>query len=222
MMLYVVSTPIGNMSDLSPRASKTIIEADVILAEDTRKIAKILNFLGLSVKDKKVISCNERCSDNKIAKIFDQYSSSNKVVFCSDAGTPNVSDPGGKVVQEALSRGFKVIPVPGPSALTALISVSPFSCNKFIFNGYFPKKKGRLNVLKTIEQAEHPIFFFESPYRIIKTLRLLQDNLDGQYHIIIGRELTKYFEEVIFSDLASLNVETIKTKGEFVFGIKRV
>lgn len=218
LMLYIVATPIGNMSDLSQRAQDAFLKADIILSEDTRQTLKILNFLG--IKDKEIISCNEHCNKTKLAKILDRLSGDCRGVFCSDAGTPNVSDPGGRVVEEALKRKIEIIPIPGPSALTTLASVCPFSCSQFAFWGYFPKKKGRLKTIKLIEQATHPIFFLESPHRIVKTLKLLKGNLRRDYIIVVGRELTKYFEQIIISDLDKIDIDSVKAKGEFVLCLK--
>lgn len=217
-MLYIVSTPIGNMSDLSQRAKDAFLEADIILSEDTRKTLKILSYL--KIRGKKIISCNEHCGETKLAKILGQLSKDCHGVFCSDAGTPNVSDPGGRVVEEALKRNIKIVPIPGPSALTTLISACPFSCSNFVFLGYFPKKKGRQKTIELIRQTESPIFFLESPHRITKTLKLLRENLQESYTIVIGRELTKYFEQIIVSDLDKLEIDSIIPKGEFILCLK--
>lgn len=141
--------------------------------------------------------------------------------YLSDAGTPNISDPGGKLVEFALKNDIAVSPIPGPSSLTTLISVAPFACSNFVFLGYFPKKKGREKIIEKIKNYDMPVFFFESPYRIKKTLNHLKERLEG-YHILIGRELTKKFEEIIFCDLNNPGLQNITEKGEFVFALVKI
>jgi len=214
-MLYFLSTPIGNLGDLSERAKEILAAAELVLAEDTRQAGKILAHLGLR---KKTVSLHEHTGTAKIDWVVAQIKSGQEAVYLSDAGTPGLSDPGGKLAAAALASEVEISPVPGPSALTALISVAPFSCQNFIFLGYFPKKKGRQKMLATIEKAKMPIFFYESPHRIQKTVQLLADNL-ADYKILIGRELTKKFEQVIFADLSDKLAESVRPQGEFVFAL---
>lgn len=217
-MLYLVSTPIGNLGDITFRATDTLRSVDLILAEDTRQTGKLLQKYEIRTR---LISFHEHASDEKINWVILQLKKEKDVALVSDAGTPNLSDPGGKLVEEALKSGVTVSPIPGPSALTALIAVAPFACSQFTFFGYFPKKKGRQTMIKTIKESEYPVFFYESPHRIIKTLNLLKDNLDG-FNILIGRELTKKFEEIRFFDLKSQkDIDTIREQGEFVFSLVR-
>jgi len=216
-MLYFLATPIGNLKDLSDRAKETLAAADLILAEDTRRAGKILMYLGLH---KKTVSLHEHTGSGKIDWAIAQIKSGQQVVCLSDAGTPGLSDPGGKLAAAAFSAGVEISPVPGPSALTALISVAPFSCQNFVFLGYFPKKKGRQTMLSFIENAKTPVFFYESPYRIQKTIKFLSDNLTD-YEILIGRELTKKFEQIIFAELNEKLACSIRPQGEFVFALVR-
>lgn len=213
-MLYIVSTPIGNLADLSQRAQDVFCHCDLILAEDTRQSRKILKKLNIS---KRIVSCHEHSSERKIEQVLDEASRVD-AVFCSDAGTPNLCDPGGKLVARAMQKGIKVEPIPGPSALTTLISVCPFPCNRFEFLGYFPKKKGRETLLGRLAQIKTPVFFFESPHRISKTLMLLKGRLKNK-NIIIGRELTKKFAQITFSTVADLEIEKIPQRGEFIIGL---
>lgn len=214
-MLYIVATPIGNLQDLSQRAKDLICRCDLVLAEDSRQTKKILNYLGVS---KRIISCHEHTRNHKLDRIIDNISNAESVVYCSDAGTPNLSDPGGKLVAKAIEKGIEVSPIPGPGSLTALISICPFSCNNFVFIGYFPKKKGRTKTVEFIKGSNMPVFFFESPHRIKKTLEILKAKIP-QKNIIIGRELTKKFEQIIIINLAQINIGKIRDKGEFVLGV---
>lgn len=215
MMLYIVSTPIGNLQDLSQRAKDVFCGCNLVLAEDTRQARKILNYLGVS---KRVVSCHEHTGGDKLEGIVDEISNAKSAVYCSDAGVPNLSDPGGKLVERVLEKGIEVSPIPGPSALTTLISACPFSCSHFEFIGYFPKKKGRQTATSYIKNSKIPIFFFESPHRIKKTIDMLKERLPEK-RVIIGRELTKKFEQIIVSDLSSIDVSAICEKGEFVLGV---
>lgn len=217
-MLYIVATPIGNLGDTTERAKKILSGADLILAEDTRRTGILLNHLNIN---KKAVSFHEHSGDSKLNWVMTELKSGKNVALVSDAGTPNLSDPGGKLVEAALASGAKVSPIPGPSSLTALISVAPFSCSQFQFLGYFPKKKGREKMAEYIKMQDMPIFFLESPYRIQKTLHFLSERLAG-YQILIGRELTKIFEDIDFFDLNKTEkFEKIKPKGEFVFALVR-
>lgn len=217
-MIYFVATPIGNLGDLTDRSKDLFRSCDLVIAEDTRQTIKILNHLGVR---KEIISFNVKSSESKLERISRKIKKSHITLYCSDAGTPNLSDPGFRIVKWALENNIEIHPLPGPSAVTALISICPFPCNEFVFKGYFPKKKGRMKMIEYIREADVPIFFFESPYRIDKTLKLLKEGLEKNYQIVIGRELTKKFEEVIISDISSINHDSIKNKGEFIFAIKK-
>lgn len=217
-MLYLVSTPIGNLGDITFRATEILKSVDLILAEDTRQTGKLIQKYEIGTK---LVSFHEHASDEKINWVISQLKDKKDIALVSDAGTPNLSDPGGKLVEKTLKSGLPVSPIPGPSALTALISVAPFACSQFIFLGYFPKKKGRQTMIKTIKDSEYPIFFYESPHRIVKTLNFLKENLDG-FSILLGRELTKKFEEVRFFNLMEqAEIDTIREQGEFVFSLVR-
>lgn len=217
-MLYLVSTPIGNMGDISARAIEVLSSCDFVLAEDTRNTGKLLNLLGLK---KKMISLHEHTDEHKLAGLIEQIKSGGDCCYVSDAGTPNLSDPGGKLVQKARNAEIVVSPIPGASCLTSLISVAPFSCSQFVFMGFFPKKKGREKMVEFIKNAEMPIFFLESCHRITKTLDFLSSRLDG-YNILLGRELTKKFEQVEYFEISDRDViDRVVPKGEFVFALAK-
>jgi 16S rRNA (cytidine1402-2'-O)-methyltransferase len=214
-MLFFVATPIGNLGDLTERVRETLSRVDFIVAEDTRQTSKILQKLNIS---KKLISLHEHTSRAKVDRLIDELKLGKSAAYLSDAGTPNLSDPGGKLAQAAYENKIKISPIPGPSALTALISVAPFNCSQFIFLGFFPKKKGREKLIGQIKKSVLPVFFFESPHRIRKTLALLKDRLPYA-KILIGRELTKIYEEIIWQNLADLDIGKIREEGEFVVGL---
>jgi 16S rRNA (cytidine1402-2'-O)-methyltransferase len=217
-MLYLVSTPIGNMGDISVRAIKTLSDCDFILAEDTRNTGKLLNLLELK---KRMVSLHEHTNEDKLEKLIEQMKAGGNFCYVSDAGTPNISDPGGKLVQRALESGISVSPIPGPSCLTSLVSVAPFSCSQFVFMGFFPKKKGRKKMIKLIQDSNMPVFFLESCHRINKTLNFLSCELEG-YNILLGRELTKKFEQIEYFELSdSSSINQVVPKGEFIFALAK-
>jgi len=193
-----------------------LASCDYILAEDTRNTKKLLNFLKLN---KKLVSFHEHSSKERIDEVIFDLKGDRDICYVSDAGTPNLSDPGGKLSEAALSEGIKVCPIPGPSALTALISVAPFSCSQFVFMGFFPKKKGRETMVENIKKIENPVFFFESCHRIKKTLCFLSERLPA-HNILIGRELTKKFEQINYLPLSGQSItKNLVEKGEFVFAL---
>jgi 16S rRNA (cytidine1402-2'-O)-methyltransferase len=218
-MLYIVATPIGNLEDITLRAKKILSEVGFVLAEDTRRTGNLLKLLEIR---KKIVSFHEHSDQGKLNWIIDQLGDDKiSAAYVSDAGTPNLSDPGGKLVEAAIKNGIKVVPIPGASALTALISVAPFSCSNFQFLGYFPKKKGREKMVEYIRDQNMPVFFYESPHRIQKTLFFLSERLAG-YKVIIGRELTKMHEEVKILDLQDKKeFEKITERGEFALALVR-
>lgn len=217
-ILYIVATPIGNLEDLTFRAKRILSEVDFILAEDTRQTRKLLSRYQLN---KALVSFHEHSDNKKLDWVIKNLKAGIDIAYVSDGGTPNLCDPGGKLTAAALASGVKVSPIPGPSPLLALISVAPFSCSDFIFKGFFPKKKGREKMIEFIKRQDVPIFFFESPYRIQKTIGFLAEKLTG-YKILIGRELTKQFEEVVYTDLTNEDsLGKIMPKGEFVMGLHK-
>lgn len=214
-MLYVVATPIGNLGDLSSRAIETISNVDFILSEDTRVSSKILAHLGIR---KPLISLHEHTSGEKLDQIITRLKDED-AAFVSDAGTPNISDPGGRFLEKVYNNEIEVSPIPGPSALTTLLSVAPFPADQFLFMGYFPKKKGRQKMIAFIKETEIPIIFYESPHRIKKTLILLSEGLPER-SILIGRELTKKFEQITILKLNDLDgINSIREQGEFAIAI---
>lgn len=217
-MLYIVATPIGNLDDITLRAIKTLEEVDFIFAEDTRVTKKLLNHLGI---EKIVYRYDEHTKMHQVSNIANMLENGNKIALVTDAGTPCISDPGFEVVDEVLKRGIKVIPIPGPSAMTAAASVAGISTRRFCFEGFLPKKKGRQTLLKTLAEEERTIVIFESPHRIEKTLRDIETFI-GIREVVIVREITKIYEEILRGTTTELIEKLSKNpvKGEIVLLIK--
>lgn len=213
-MFYFVASPIGNLGDVTFRAKEILSEVDYVLAEDTRRTSILLNHLSI---DKKVVSFHQH-SEYKIGGIVADLEAGKNIALLSDAGTPGLCDPGGVLAAALLSKKLPYTALPGPSSLATLISLAPFSCSRFVFEGYFPKKKGREKTITEIADLKCPVFFLESPHRIQKTLELLKERLPS-HGIFIGRELSKKFEELTFAKLADIDLKEIRSMGEFIFGI---
>ena len=214
--LFIVSTPIGNIEDITIRALKVLFEADVIACEDTRRTGQLLKIYDLRFKNHesnnkgKLISFYDEVEENKTQEIIELIKDGKKVALVSDAGTPLISDPGFKLVRECIKNNIQIISVPGPSAVIAALSISGLPTNQFLFLGYPPPKTGaRLKLLSNIKSTfEHSqirptIIFFESPHKIHGTLEDLKSTF-GDIEIVICRELTKIHEEVIRDNISKI------------------
>ena len=219
--LYIVGTPIGNLEDISLRALRTLKEADCILCEDTRVTKNLLARYGI---DKPLISYHQHSDTKKVSEILELLREGKNLAFVTDAGTPGISDPGGDLVAEVVCQipDVKIVPVPGSSALAAIASIAGFPMDKFVFLGFPPAKKGRKKFFEAVAQAEHSVIFYESPYRIIKSLEELK-TLAGQaknYKLktVVGRELTKKFETVYRGTIEQVldQLKVGEVRGEFV------
>jgi 16S rRNA (cytidine1402-2'-O)-methyltransferase len=213
--LYVVATPIGNLEDITLRAIRILKEADLIAAEDTRHTRKLLTHFGISTP---TISYYKEKEQERSAIIIGKLQEGQNVALVSDAGTPGISDPGSILVQNALSEKIRVEPIPGPSSLTAALSVAGIHDNSFVFLGFAPsRKKQRQDLLVSLSQEKKYLVFFEAPHRIEK---FLYDSLEilGDRSVFWCRELTKMHEEMTHSSLALLldSVSERKIKGESV------
>lgn len=210
--LYIIATPIGNLEDITLRACRILREVDIIVAEDTRQTKKLLSHLALH---KPLISLHKFSSDQSINHVLSLLQEGKNVAYVVDAGTPGISDPGAYLVQKALEAGISMVPIPGASALTTLLSVAGIPTDKFLFLGFLPRKKGRKTIFKTIAASPYPVVFFESPHRIIKTLQELT-NL-AEFYCIVGRELTKKFEHIYRGTIPEVitQITQDKVKGEF-------
>jgi len=216
--LYVISTPIGNLGDITIRAIETLKNLDILLVEDTRVSGKLLKNFDI---DAKMVSFNEYSEKTKTDLIINDLKEGKKVGIISDAGTPLISDPGFLLVREAVKSGVKVTAIPGPTALIYALTVSGLPTDKFIFLGYLPKKEGkRTNILKnlksTLEYIAATVIFYESPYRLLVTLKNISE-VFGDIDVVICRELTKLHEEIRREKVteAIKHFSEIAPKGEF-------
>ena len=220
--LYVVGTPIGNLSDLSSRAIHILSNVDLIACEDTRQTKKIMSKFQFT---NKLISFNKHNSFNKIPKIINDLNSGKSIALVSDAGMPGICDPGEELIKESKKNGIKIICVPGPcAALTALVS-SGLPTSKFTFEGFLPKKKTeREKLLLEISKNEKTTVIYESPKRLKKLLKELFELCGGDREIMIARELTKKFEEHVGNNISSV-IEFFKDKdiiGEITVVVKGI
>lgn len=218
--LFVVATPIGNMEDITLRALRILGECDLIVCEDTRVAKKLLFKHNIS---KPLLAIPQRAADEKIRRVLEVLEMGKNVALTTDAGTPGVSDPGNEVVEKVIAAGFRVLPVPGPSALGALLSVAGVNTQEFYFKGFPPHKKGRETFFRAVAESTMPVVYYESPYRVVKNLELLV-SLAPEKHVIVGRELTKMFEEIVRGSVAEVleyyQKNQGKVKGEFVMMVE--
>lgn len=192
--LYLVSTPIGNLEDITLRALRVLKEVDLIAAEDTRRTKKLLNHYQIKTP---LTSYFEHSSFKKTQSLLSQLKKGTDIALVSEAGTPSISDPGFKLTKRAIENRLKVVPIPGASASIAALSASGLPTNSFIFEGFIPRKPGkRRNFFLSLKDQEKTLIFYESPRRLITTLKDLLAVL-GDRQIVIARELTKIFEEMI-------------------------
>lgn len=195
MPLYIVSTPIGNLKDITLRAIDTLKQSDIILAEDTRRTFILLNHYN--IKNKRLISFNDNNKENKTPQIINELKQNKTIALVSDSGTPGISDPGFYLIREAIKNNIEIIPIPGPTALIPALISSGFPTDSFEFYGFIPKKeKAKKDLLKKIKQSNMTTILYESPYRLVKTLKTMQEIIPNK-QICIARELTKHFEEFI-------------------------
>ncbi|MFH0969037.1 MAG: 16S rRNA (cytidine(1402)-2'-O)-methyltransferase [Patescibacteria group bacterium] len=215
-ILYIVATPIGNLEDITLRALKTLKSVDFIACEDTRVANKLLNHYSIR---KTLISYHQHSELKKIDLIVNKLKEGKNIALITDAGTPGISDPGNILIAEAIKNNIEIHPIPGPSALAAMISVAGIDLQKFLFFGFPPHKKGRETFFKETINSEYPVVYYESPHRFMKNLELLK-LLGTDKRIIIGRELTKIFEQEVRGDvnevLLYFKENEDKIKGEFV------
>lgn len=194
-MLYIISTPIGNLKDITYRAIEVLKEADIVVAEDSRRFSIVAKEYGIDKK--KLIIMNENNEKIKVKQIIDELKQNKSVALTTDNGTPGISDPGFLLVREAVKENIKIIPVPGPTALIAALTCSGIPCDKFAFLGFIPKRQGqREKFIEKIKEEGKTSVFYESPHRIQKTLEAMA-RLIPDKNIVIARELTKRFEEFI-------------------------
>lgn len=215
--LYVVGTPIGNVDDLSARARDVLAKADVIAAEDTRHTRGLLSRIGV---ESKLIAYHEHNETERVPQLLENLAHGDSVALVSDAGTPLISDPGWRLVHAARAAGFAVVPVPGPCAAVAALSVAGLPTDHFVFEGFLPRRDGaRAERLESLKHESRTIVLYEAVHRIAATMSALCDTFGGERRAAIARELTKTHEQVVTSTLAELTASldsTIPLLGEFV------
>jgi 16S rRNA (cytidine1402-2'-O)-methyltransferase len=211
--LYVVSTPIGNLEDITLRALRILKESDLICAEDTRKTRILLNHYNITTPATSYFEHNEQL---KTPQIIQQLKSGKKIALVTEAGTPTISDPGYRLVNQAIKEAIPIIPIPGPSAAIAALSISGLPVHRFAFEGFPPSKPGkRINFLKKLCLEERTLIFYESPRRISATVKDLIE-IFGDRRAVLCREITKIHEEKIDGRLSSIlqKIENKPIKGE--------
>lgn len=219
--LYIVATPIGNLSDITLRALEILKSVDFVLCEDTRVTRKLLNHYDIATP---AISYHEHSKLGKTEQILKLLEGGKNLALVCDAGTPGISDPGGKLIEYVGHRmsHIKIVPVPGASALTAASSIAGFSMDKFTFMGFPPLKKKRKKFFEEIINSKYPIIFYESPHRIMRSLRELEE-VSPSAQIVVCRELTKKFETIYRGTISDVvkNIQEGEMRGEFVVIVKR-
>ena len=220
--LYIVATPIGNLGDITMRALKTLKEVDVVLAEDTRVTKKLLFHYNIQAS---LMSYHQHSKESVPEKVFQLLLEGKNLALVTDAGTPGISDPGNELVSFLFKKNPEifVVPIPGASALTALASIAGIPMDRFLFLGFPPQKRGRKKFFKEIVESSHPVIFYESPHRILKSLKEL-DELDPNLSLVVGRELTKKFETVYRENITQVMkwLQKEKPRGEFVVLVQNV
>ncbi len=219
--LYIIGTPIGNLEDITLRAIRILNEVDVVFCEDTRVTRRLFERHDITTHLK---SLNARTENSKIAEVLEILKEGQSVAYVSDAGTPTVSDPGSQLVGSVRAEQIKIEAVPGPSALTAALSITGVPASEFLFLGFLPHKKGRQTQLKEIAETKRTVVLYESTHRIIKLLNELEEHI-GERKVCIARELTKIYEEVLCGTPLELRDilenDPQKQKGEFVVVISQ-
>lgn len=216
--LWVVATPIGNLNDLTPRATTVLSQVDLILAEDTRHSGKLLAHLGLK---KPMRSCHEHNERDRIEEVISRLEAGEDIAIISDAGTPLISDPGYRLVAAVRHAGFDVMAAPGVSSVITALSISGLPTDNFCFHGFLPhKSSAKAAVLRALEKSGGTAVFFESVHRIRETAKLIDELFSREARIFVARELTKQFEETGLVDagdlLAWLEADNNRLRGEYV------
>jgi len=208
--LYIIATPIGNLGDISFRAVETLKSVDLVACEDTRRTLKLLNHLGIKVK---MLSCRSQNEEFAAEKVINVLNQGQNVAYASDAGTPALSDPGAVLARDAAQAGHDIIPIPGPSAFAALLSVAGGRDKTVVFEGFLSPKPGRRKSrLRELMAAEAGCVIYESPFRILKLLGDITE-IDSKRYICLGREMTKVHEEYLRGTAEEI-LENLSQKNE--------
>ncbi|HCW31927.1 MAG: hypothetical protein UT55_C0041G0005 [Candidatus Peregrinibacteria bacterium GW2011_GWE2_39_6] len=219
-MLYIVSTPIGNLEDITLRALRILKEVDYIAAEDTRRTGILLHHFEIQTPQ---ISFHSYSSDAKLDKIMAMLHEGKHVALVSDSGTPGISDPGYLLIRRAVEEGIEITPIPGSSACLSALVVSGLPMDKFIFIGFLPVKKGRKTLLEGLNSEKRTIILYEAPHRLQRTLKDLDENGFSDHNLVIARELTKIHETIYRGTVNNLrsNLKNQVLKGEMVLVLHR-
>lgn len=216
--LYLVATPIGNLEDITLRAIKTLKEADIIVAEDTRHTMKLLNHLDIS---KPLISYQRHSNEKRINEIIEKILDGNNIALVTDAGTPGISDPGEEVVKEAIKNNIKVIPIPGACALICALIASGLETKEFTFIGFLPmNNKNRKEKLKEITFSKNTVILYEAPHKLKETLKDLRYIIKNR-RIVLAHEITKIHESFESGTIDEIIEKVIEPKGEYVIIIEK-
>ena len=213
--LYIVPTPIGNLGDVTYRAIEVLGSVDAILAEDTRQTKKLLDHYNI---DKKLIPYHQHNEHKNLNVVISKLKQGETFAVCSDAGTPAISDPGFLLIREAIKEGIHVESLPGAVAAIVALVTSGLPCDTFVYEGFLPHKKGKQTKIKNLEEEKRTTVFYESPHRITKTLAMIVELLGDDRGVVVGRELTKKFEEFVRGTAAEVLDHFVQNepKGEFV------
>jgi len=213
--LYIVATPIGNLEDITLRALRTLAGVDMIAAEDTRRTRNLLTHHGIS---RPLVSYHDHNKVKQAPRLLAMLQAPQSVALVTDAGTPGISDPAYYLLQAVLPHDIPVVPIPGVTAAITALSVSGLPTDRFVFEGFLPIKSGRRQQrLEALHDEPRTIVFYESPYRLLKLLQELHDHFGADRRVVIGRELTKRFEEILRGTALSLfaELESRSIRGEF-------
>lgn len=216
--LYIVPTPIGNLADITYRAIDVFKSVDAVLAEDTRQTKKLLDHYNIN---KKLIPYHQHNEHKNSKGIIEKLLNGESFAVCSDAGMPGISDPGFLLIRESIHENIEVVTLPGAVAAIVGVVGSGLPCDSFVYEGFLPHKKGKQTKILNLLEEKRTTIFYESPHRIIKTLQMIHDLLGPDRSIVIGRELTKKFEEYIRGNPIQLleHFKNHEPKGEFVLMI---
>ncbi len=214
-ILYIVPTPVGNMEDMTLRAIRILKEADVVLAEDTRTSGILLKHFEIK---NRLISHHKWNEHASTAGIIDMLKAGQTVALVSDAGTPGISDPGFLLAREAAREGLEVQTLPGPTACIPALVSSGLPCDRFCFEGFLPQKKGRQTHLESLREEQRTMVFYESPYRLLKTLKQFAEFFGEDRQVSVAREISKVHEEHVRGTLAEViaHFEETEPRGEIV------
>jgi 16S rRNA (cytidine1402-2'-O)-methyltransferase len=190
--VILIPTPIGNLEDITLRAKRLLQEADLVAAEDTRQTGKLLKLLGI---ERPLTALHQHNEHHKVKTLLEKVANEQlTMAMVSDAGTPGISDPGFLLVREALAAGIPVEVLPGPTAFVPALVASGLPCDRFVFEGFLPQKKGRMTRLEALKEEPRTIVFYESPYRILKLMDELEKHFGSERQVAVGREISKLHE----------------------------